>query len=327
MFQPMTAQLGLGMAALGRPGYVTLNHANALGANYDPSAMEAHAHQVLDAAYDAGIRYFDMARSYGRAEEFFSSWLKQRRLRPGDVVVASKWGYTYTAGWNTRAEQHEVKDHSLATFNRQLGETVDRLDGYLARYQIHSVTAESKTLDDNALIDAIARLKEKGIKPGITTSGPGQAVAIRKCLEVRRDREHVFDSVQATWNLLERGAESALEEAHAAGMTVVVKEALANGRLTQVYKGEDSLLSPFVSRLQQIAQSRKTTLETLALAVALGRPWANVVLSGAATIDQLEANAGAREFKYDAKLEQELLSAISISSDDYWRARSGFSWN
>jgi len=64
MFQPMTAQLGLGMAALGRPGYVTLNHATDLGGELDPAAMERHAHQVLDAAYQVGVRYYDMARSY-----------------------------------------------------------------------------------------------------------------------------------------------------------------------------------------------------------------------------------------------------------------------
>jgi aryl-alcohol dehydrogenase-like predicted oxidoreductase len=43
---------------------VTLNHARDLGESYDPSAMEAHAHEVLDAALDAGIRYVDAARSY-----------------------------------------------------------------------------------------------------------------------------------------------------------------------------------------------------------------------------------------------------------------------
>lgn len=325
-FQPMTAQLGLGMAALGRPGYVTLDHASALGGNYDPAAMEAHAHEVLDAAYDAGVRYFDMARSYGRAEEFFASWVKQRRLKPGDVVVASKWGYTYTADWKTSAEHHEIKDHSLATYTRQLAESLERLDGYLSRYQIHSVTAESKTLDDDALIDAIARLKEKGIRPGITTSGPGQAVAIRKCLHVRRDGELVFDSVQATWNLLERSAESALSEAHDAGVKVIIKEALANGRLTEANVDEQSPLSRFIARLRTIAHSNGQTLETLALGVALNRPWANVVLSGAATVDQLASNARAREFSADADLEHRL-HEVTIEPADYWNARSGFAWN
>src|SRR5215208_3526920 len=158
----MPPRLGLGLAALGRPGYVTLNHASDLGGRYDAPSMEAHAHAVLDAAFDAGIRYVDAARSYGRAEDFLASWLSKREIEPGEVVVASKWGYTYTAGWSTTATQHEVKDHSLAAFERQLGESVERLGRYLSLYQIHSVTAESKTLDDNALIDAISRLRERG---------------------------------------------------------------------------------------------------------------------------------------------------------------------
>ncbi len=142
----MSAQLGIGTAALGRPGYVTLDHASALGGNYAPAAMESHAHAVLDAAFDAGLRYIDVARSYGKAEDFVASWLKQRQIEPGDVVVASKWGYTYTAGWSTSAAQHEIKDHSPANFTRQLAESIERLDGHLSLYQIHSVTAESKTL-------------------------------------------------------------------------------------------------------------------------------------------------------------------------------------
>ena len=73
MFDDVTAQLGVGMAALGRPGYVTLNHSRDLGGAYDPSAMESHAHEVLDAAYGSGIRYIDAARSYGKAEEFVAS--------------------------------------------------------------------------------------------------------------------------------------------------------------------------------------------------------------------------------------------------------------
>src|SRR5258705_9973157 len=228
----MTARLGLGLAALGRPGYVTLNHANDLGGRYDPAAMEAHAHAVLDAAFDAGIRYVDAARSYGRAEDFLAAWLRNRHVAPGELTVASKWGYTYTAGWSTSATQHEVKDHSLSAFERQLAESTERLGRYLSLYQIHSVTAESKTLEDDALIDAIARLRERGIRAGLSVSGAGQDIAIRRSLEVSRDGQRVFDSVQATWNLFERGAESALEDAHAAGMKVVVKESLANGRLT-----------------------------------------------------------------------------------------------
>jgi aryl-alcohol dehydrogenase-like predicted oxidoreductase len=322
----MLARLGLGLAALGRPGYVTLNHSSDLGGSYDPSTMESHAHDVLDAAFDAGIRYVDAARSYGRAEDFLASWLRKREIKPGEIVVASKWGYTYTAGWSTSATQHEVKDHSLAAYVRQLDESIARLGTYLSLYQIHSVTAESKTLEDDALIDAIARLRERGIRAGLSVSGAGQGVAIRRALEVRRDGERVFDSVQATWNLLERGAESALQDAHDAGMKVVVKESLANGRLTQANRDEDDVLYPAVARIRESAKTQGTTIEMLALAAALSRPWANIVLSGAATVDQIRSTVGALDFIYDAELDEQLQSG-GVDSGEYWRARSTFRWN
>jgi aryl-alcohol dehydrogenase-like predicted oxidoreductase len=322
----MTVRLGLGLAALGRPGYVTLNHAADLGGRYDPSAMESHAHAVLDSAFDAGVRYVDAARSYGLAEDFLASWLRNRAIEPGEIVVASKWGYTYTAGWSTSATQHEVKDHSLAAFERQLAESVERLGPYLSLYQIHSVTADGKTLEDDALIDAIARLRERGIRAGLSVSGPGQDVAIRRSLEVRRDDQRVFDSVQATWNLLERGAESALEDAHAEGMKVVVKESLANGRLTQRNREENMVLAPLVARIRELAGAQGTTIETLALAAALARPWAHVVLTGAATVEQIRSNVAALDLTYDAEQEEHLRS-VSIDSAEYWRARSSFSWN
>ena len=89
---PGVRRLGLGLAALGRPGYITVEHARDLAGNYEPGAMEQRTHAVLDAAYAGGVRYFDAARSYGRAEDFLASWLANRRIVPGAVVVASKWG-------------------------------------------------------------------------------------------------------------------------------------------------------------------------------------------------------------------------------------------
>jgi aryl-alcohol dehydrogenase-like predicted oxidoreductase len=322
----MKPQLGLGLAALGRPGYITVNHAGDLGGDYDPASMESHAHEVLDAAYDGGIRYFDAARSYGRAEDFLASWLEKRNMEPHEVTVASKWGYTYTAGWSTTAVQHEIKDHSLAAFERQLGESVERLGRYLSLYQIHSVTAEGKTLQDDALVDAIARWRDRGIRAGLSVSGAGQDVAIRRAIEVRRDGERVFDSVQATWNLLERGAEPALKEAHNAGMKVVIKESLANGRLTHTNRRVDHGLSGALGQIRALAERHRTTIEMLALGAALARRWADFVLSGAATVAQTRSTVAARDFEYDERLEAEL-RVVSVDSGEYWRARSSFTWN
>ncbi|WP_250031128.1 aldo/keto reductase [Paractinoplanes maris] len=128
------ARIGLGLAALGRPAYINLGRDADLRAHRTVEAMRDRAHQLLDEAYAAGVRYFDVARSYGRAEEFLASWL------PGhdDALIGSKWGYTYTAGWQLEAEAHEVKDHGVATFDRQLAETRALLGDRLGLYQMPS---------------------------------------------------------------------------------------------------------------------------------------------------------------------------------------------
>jgi aryl-alcohol dehydrogenase-like predicted oxidoreductase len=113
--------VGIGLAAVGRPAYITLGRGEDLGPDRRVEALRHRCHQLLDAAFDAGIRYVDAARSYGLAEEFLALWLRRRELAPGDLVVGSKWGYTYTGGWRLDADVQEVKDHSLASLRRQLG--------------------------------------------------------------------------------------------------------------------------------------------------------------------------------------------------------------
>jgi aryl-alcohol dehydrogenase-like predicted oxidoreductase len=274
--------------------------------------MEAHAHRVLDAAYGGGIRYYDAARSYGRAEEFLASWLARRGLRPGEVYVASKWGYTYTAGWRVDAEQHEVKDLSVTTLRRQLAESLALLKEHLRLYQIHSATTASGVLEDEAVRSELARLRETGVAVGLSVTGPDQPATIERALEVGG-----FDAVQATWNLLERSAAPVLERAHAAGMRVVVKEAVANGRLA----ARDA-----PSLLRELAAERGTTPDALALAAALAQPWADVVLSGAATVETLRSNLTAFDVEYDDELDRRLAGLVE-DPIDYWRTRANLVWN
>src|ERR1700731_1113506 len=75
---PVVSRVGLGLAALGRPGYINLGHADDLHRDYDVTAMERQTHAVLDEAWRLGVRYFDAARSYGDAERFLASWLSGR---------------------------------------------------------------------------------------------------------------------------------------------------------------------------------------------------------------------------------------------------------
>jgi aryl-alcohol dehydrogenase-like predicted oxidoreductase len=297
-------KLGLGLAALGRPAYINLQRD--LGDDRSVEGLRARTHAVLDAAYAAGIRYFDAARSYGLAERFLGAWLRERGLAP---FVASKWGYTYTADWRMDAAEHEVKDLSAATLRRQLAETRAELGDRLTLYQIHSATLESGVLDDAEVLGELAALRAGGVAVGLTVTGPRQADTIDAAVATG-----AFDAVQATWNLHERSAGDALARAAAAGLRVIVKEAVANGRLA----GDAA-----PAALRAAAREQGTTPDALAIAVALAQPWAGVVLSGASSIPMLESNLGALALAPDPGAFAELAEP----PDAYWSARSQLAWS
>jgi aryl-alcohol dehydrogenase-like predicted oxidoreductase len=300
------AVLGLGLAALGRPGYLTVDHRSALGPDRSVEALRRRCQEVCDAAWVGGIRWFDAARSYGRAEAFLAEWLTRREIRPGEVTISSKWGYTYTAGWKVDAEVQEVKDHSAAALDRQWPESEALLGRWLNLYQVHSATIDSGILDDTEVHRRLAALD---IPVGVSLSGPGQAETLRRAMDIQVDGSALFSAVQATWNLLEPSAGPALVEAKDAGWIVIVKEALANGRL--------AVPEPSIATLGD--QPSVT-----ALAVALSRPWADVVLSGAVTVPQLDANLAAREVT--AEWDDDRFDALAIDPPRYWTERSAMTW-
>lgn len=327
------SSIGLGLAALGRPGYINLGHADDLAQSaYDIVAMERQAWHVLDVAWQAGIRYFDAARSYGRAEEFLGSWLRARQIAPATVAIGSKWGYTYTANWQVQAERHEVKDHSLPVLQRQWQESQRTLaanfgsqaSSYLQLYQVHSATLESGILANRAVLDELLRLKSQGIVIGLSLSGANQADVLRRALEVRMDGVRIFDCVQATWNLLETSVESALQQAHAVGMGVIIKETLANGRLT--LRNHQPAFAEKLTLLTQQAARLQTTVDALALAAVLAQPWVDVALSGATNVEQLQANLAARQVAWDAEAAQ-TLATLREAPEIYWGTRSQLAWN
>ena len=316
--------MGLGLASLGRPGYINIGHADDLRHDYEFSAMRGRCHAVLDAAWGLGVRYFDAARSYGRAEEFLAKWLQKREVPPEEVTVGSKWGYTYTADWQVEAKHHEIKNHSLPLLQKQCVESTRILGKQLDLYQIHSATLESGVLADEAVLEELAWLRDQGMCIGLSVSGPRQAEALQVAMEIMVGGKRVFDCVQATWNVLETAVGPALKTAHEHGMGVIIKEALANGRLTSRNKDPE-----FASQRQLLASEAsrlETTVDGLALAAVLAQPWVDVVLSGAATVEQLNSNVGALKVTWDQEA-QERLARIAETSEDYWATRAKLAWN
>lgn len=311
-----TCHIGLGLAAIGRPGYINLGREEDLGEDRSVDTLRARTHELLDAAYAQGVRYFDVARSYGRSEEFLADWLT---ARPGfdDIVVGSKWGYTYTADWTTDAQQHEVKDHTLATYERQRAESAQLLGDRLDLYQIHSVTPDSPALTDKELHARLAEAAAQGTTIGFSTSGPAQADAVRAALAVTVDGEPLFRTVQSTYNILETSAAPALAEAHDAGLTVIVKEGMANGRLAAPHAPD---------ALKSVAEETSLGCDAVALAMILREPWAGVVLSGAATVNQLTSNLHAAV----VDLEEDQIARLAALAEEphaYWAKRSSLPWH
>ena len=311
-------RLGLGLAALGRPGYINLGHAADLGPDKDVASLRRRCHAVLDAAWAAGIRYFDAARSYGRAEEFLALWLDRRGYRP---VVGSKWGYTYTADWRVNVPTHEVKEHTLERLDEHWHLSWRLLGARLDLYQIHSATLESGVLDNAAVLQRLVEIKGAGTRIGLTLSGPNQALVLAKAMACRVDGKRLFDTVQATWNLLEPTAGEALAAARRSGMGVIVKEALANGRLAAPVSVAD--LTP----LAALARRLRVTPDAVALAAALAQPWADVVLLGAATEAQLTSNLRALDVHLEDEAWRSLIAELAESPPQYWQHRSALAWN
>jgi aryl-alcohol dehydrogenase-like predicted oxidoreductase len=310
----MVTQIGLGLAALGRPAYINIGRTEDLGGDRSVEALERRCHEMLDAAYESGVRYVDAARSYGLAESFLASWLAKRQLPRGALTVGSKWGYSF-GGWRIDAPVHELKDLSANHLKKQIVESRAILREWLRLYQIHSATLESGVLEDVEVLKTLGALRADGLVIGLTVSGPRQSDVIRRAFAIQIDGTRLFQVVQATWNLLDPSAGSALAEAKALGWGVIIKEALANGRLT-------SRASSVPDSLRHFAAGHQTTADVVAIAAAMSQPWADVVLSGAVTTQQLLSNVSA------LNLVGRIINLPSVAQTpaEYWTRRVTLSW-
>ncbi|MEU6034728.1 aldo/keto reductase [Actinomadura sp. NPDC047616] len=306
-------RLGLGLAALGRPAYINVGRGDQLPDRRGVEEMRAATWDVLDTAYEAGIRWVDAARSYGLAEEFLGGWLDARGH--DDVVVSSKWGYAYVGGWRMDADVHEVKEHSLARYRAQYAETRGLLGKRLSVYQVHSLTHDSPLFSDVALQAALAEAADEGVRVGFSTSGPRQGDTVRKAMELEVAGRRLFNAVQSTWNLLEPSVGDALREAHEAGAHVLVKEAMANGRL--------AVQAPEVVR--DVAARHGVGPDAVALAAVLAQEWAGTVLLGAVSPAQLESNLAAATVSLGEEELAEVM-ALAVPPERYWAERSALPW-
>ena len=317
------SKIGLGLAALGRPGYINLGHSDDLKSNYDVTAMQFNTLQILDTAYAQGVRYFDAARSYGKAELFLSEWMKSKD-KEERFTAGSKWGYTYTADWAVEAEKHEVKEHSIEVLNRQWKESKALLGERLNIYQIHSATIESGVLENIDVLKKLWELRTLGMVIGLTLSGDNQTETLQKALTVKSGDDFLFQSVQVTWNILERSTTDVLMSASQSGIGIIIKEALANGRLTS--RNNEAAFFNKKQQLQVISKKYNAGIDAISIAYILRQPWVSAVLSGATTQEQLESNLKALKVELNES-ELNIINSMVEPPKKYWKTRSELAWN
>jgi aryl-alcohol dehydrogenase-like predicted oxidoreductase len=308
-------KIGLGLAALGRPEYINIRTDNAIDKSED--AFKQNTLHVLDYAYKNGIRYFDTAPSYGKGEAFLQEW--NHLKKHDDVVLSTKWGYTYVANWELGYEgKHEIKEHSLNKLNEQW-HTSKNLLPQLKIYQVHSATFESGILKNLDVLNKLNDLKtEFNLQIGISTSGPNQKDIIAEALKIEINNQLLFDSFQVTYNVLEQSTFSILKTLKELSKTIIIKEALANGRVFKT--------NLFSDQLKNFSKKYHVGIDALALRFVIDSIQPNYLLSGASNTSQLEQNLKTLDFKLT---EQDInsLSVLKNNPEDYWNERNEMVWN
>ncbi len=231
--------------------------------------------------------------------------------------------------------------YDVQNFMKQVEETKEHIGPYLNLYQVHSATFDSGILSNKAVHDALHECRvENGWRIGLSVSGSNQDEIIREAMKIQvanskpdeqggeqqQSTTRLFDSVQCTYNILEQRPAEALLEAHEAGMDIIIKEGLANGRVLRHPK------------LVELAKKLTCQPDALALGAILAQPFQPRVLSGAVTVEQLQSNLGALypvpgvegmlPSTSDGKeVLQQLMKECCSNTDEYWKARSDLKWN
>lgn len=312
--------LGLGMAAIGRPHYINVR-TNTTAKN-ELSELKANGFKVLDEAYNLGVRYFDTAPGYGLAEQLLMDWLANKN--DNSIQVATKWGYTYVANFDAKAIIHEVKEHSISKLKEQWQVSKNLLP-FLKIYQIHSATLETGVLENVAVLNQLGYLKnEFNIKIGISTTGDNQVEVIKKALDVHVEGMPLFDTFQSTYNILDQSILSVSSQLKQEGKKLIVKEALANGRIFRNKNYPE--YSDFYNTLESLSKKHDVGFDAIALQFCIRTLPESIVLSGASTVNQLQENLKVGAF---ILTEEELnqLKSFSVNPKAYWTERKRLQWN
>lgn len=248
-----------------------------------PRAFEAK--QIIHAAIDAGINYFDTADLYDRGEneKVVGAVLKHHRPH---IYLASKVGNRWEEGkdgWGWDTSAHYIK--------QALRDSLQRLQtDYLDLYQLHG-----GTIDDNweEIIETFEGLKKEGLirEYGISSIRPNVFVPFLD------NSDAVSNMMQ--FNIFDERASEYFKKIQASGASVVTRGSIAKGLLTNAWRER---LDSFMSYNQQNAQEILLKIEqqfndvhAAALAFNLQYDAVASTVIGARTVKQIQQNIHAYE--------------------------------
>ncbi len=314
-------KIGLGTAAIGRPHYINIRQEKT-NESFDLASFKAKGKEVLESAYQQGIRYFDTAPGYGIAEEILLEWLQGKS--DNEIEIATKWGYTYTANFDINAKLHEIKDHGIEKLIEQWEVSKAFLPN-LSTYQIHSATFETGVLENETVLAKLFELKKKhGIRIGLTTTSDNQVDVLKKALDIKKEGKLLFDVFQVTYNILDQSLATIINTLKEENCRVVIKEALANGRVfpnekLPHYKGMYEVLKGLASKYN-------VGIDAIALQFCTQTINPFIVLSGGSNEQQIGENLKTNSIELEER-EIETLKGFGVNVQEYWLERKGLEWN
>ena len=287
--------------------------------NFGGRIDENRTKEVIDAAIDAGLNFFDTANMYanGKSEELFGRFLGRRRW---EVIVATKFGNDME-GQGRGARPEYVKRALEASLKRL------RTD-YIDLYQQHLPDPDVPIAETLGALDALVQAG-KVREIGCSNFSAAQIREARKASDARPGSVR-FVSVQNEYSLLHREPEEeVLPECEREGLAFLPFFPLMSGLLTGKYrKGkpipQDTRVAKYerynkllteenldkVEALTEFAESGGRTLLELAFSWLLAHRVVASVIAGATSAEQVRNNAAAADWNLTTADLEEIDSSL-----------------
>jgi aryl-alcohol dehydrogenase-like predicted oxidoreductase len=286
--------------------------------NFGMRLDEGRTADVVNAAIDAGINFFDTARMYGggKSEEFLGAAVKSRR---SEVIIATKFGAPTGPDHRNGARDNVMKE---------VEESLTALDSdYIDLYQMHYADPGTPI---EVTLEALNELVTQGKVRYVGCSNfTGWQIADADWVAQTKGLAH-FISLQNEWSLLARGIETEVVGAcERFGLGVLPYFPLASGVLTgKVKRGEappegSRLNAPYfaaylndtnhtkVEKLEAWAAEHGRPLTEVALSYLASNPVTASVIAGATSTEQVATNAAATKTDLTAEERAELATLVA----------------